>query len=59
MAIENAAPVLTEDCLRKTAGELLEMIRDNFSDSDGICFALHGAGVAEGIPDLEAFCYLR
>ncbi|MBE6712459.1 MAG: M81 family metallopeptidase [Ruminococcaceae bacterium] len=49
-----AAPVLTRECVQKMMDMILPVCEAN-KDADGVCFALHGAGVGEGIPDLEGY----
>ena len=49
-----AAPVLDRDCVQKMMDRILPVCEEN-KDADGVCFALHGAGVGEDIPDLEAY----
>ena len=50
-----AAPVLTRDCVDKMMDSILPVCRAHKDELDGICFSLHGAGVAEGIDDLEVY----
>ena len=49
-----AAPVLDKDCVQQMMDQILPVCEKN-KDADGVCFALHGAGVGEGILDLEAY----
>lgn len=55
VALQNAAPRLTKACLDKVVGTLMEGIEKYADICDGVCLALHGAGVAEGVDDLEAY----
>lgn len=55
VALQNAAPMLTKECLDKTVGELMRGIEKNADECDGVCLAIHGAGVAEGVDDLETY----
>ena len=55
VALENAAPILTKECVQQTVGTLLNLIEKHYRDCDGICMEIHGAGVAEGIPDLDTY----
>ena len=48
-----AAPVLSTDCVEKMLACILPVCEKHKHELDGICIALHGAGVAEGIDDLE------
>ncbi|MBQ3075011.1 MAG: M81 family metallopeptidase [Clostridia bacterium] len=49
-----AAPTLTRNCVQKMMDRILPVCEKN-KDADGVCFALHGAGVGEDIPDLERY----
>ncbi len=49
-----AAPILDRDCVQKMMDRILPVCEEN-KDADGVCFALHGAGVGEGILDLETY----
>ncbi|MBR5229966.1 MAG: M81 family metallopeptidase [Firmicutes bacterium] len=55
VALENAAPVLTAECVEKTVGTLLSIIENKWKECDGICMEIHGAAVAEGIHDLDTY----
>jgi len=55
VALENAAPVLTAECVKQTVGSLVSRVEAHYRDCDGICLEIHGAGVAEGIDDLEVY----
>ena len=50
-----AAPVLTRDCVDKMMEAILPVCEKHKNELDGICIALHGAGVADGIDDLELY----
>ena len=54
-AYSAAAPVLTRECVDKMLEHILPVCRAHKDELDGICMALHGAGVAEGIDDLEVY----
>ena len=54
-AYSSAAPVLTRECVDKMMQYILPVCQAHKEELDGICFALHGAGVAEGIDDLEVY----
>lgn len=54
-AYSAAAPVLTRQCVDKMMDSILPVCREHKDELDGICLALHGAGVAEGIDDLELY----
>ncbi len=49
-----AAPVLTREALDRGVGIICDVIREH-PDADGLCFCLHGAGIAEGIDDIETY----
>jgi len=55
VALQNAAPLLTKECLDKVVGTLMNELEKYADVCDGVCLALHGAGVAEGVDDLEAY----
>lgn len=50
-----AAPVLNRDCVDRMMDSILPVCRAHKDELDGICIALHGAGVGEGIDDLELY----
>lgn len=50
-----AAPVLSTSCVEKMMSYILPVCEEYKNEIDGVCIALHGAGVAEGIDDLETF----
>lgn len=50
-----AAPTLTRECVDKMMAHILPVAQKHKEEIDGVCFALHGAGVAEGIDDLESY----
>lgn len=50
-----AAPTLTKDCVDQMMAHILPVAEKHKNEIDGVCFALHGAGVAEGIDDLETY----
>jgi len=50
-----AAPVLSRDCVEKMLSHILPVCQAHKDEINGVCFALHGAGVAEGIDDLEVY----
>ena len=50
-----AAPTLTRECVEKMMAHILPVAQKHKGEIDGVCFALHGAGVAEGIDDLESY----
>lgn len=55
VAFQGVGPVLTKECFKTVFDALMERIEKHISESDGICLALHGAGVAEDIMDMEAY----
>ena len=54
-----AAPTLTAECVEKMMEHILPVAEKHKNEIDGVCFALHGAGVAEGIDDLETYVLTR
>ena len=50
-----AAPVLSTACLEQMLSYILPVCRAHKDEIDGVCMVLHGAGVAEGIDDLETY----
>lgn len=54
-AYSSAAPVLTRACVDRMMESILPVCEKHKNELDGICMALHGAGVAEGIDDLEVY----
>ena len=54
-AYSAAAPVLTRECVDRMMATILPVCEKHKHELDGICMALHGAGVAEGIDDLELY----
>ena len=54
-AYSAAAPVLTRECVDRMMESILPICEKHKDELDGICMALHGAGVAEGIDDLELY----
>lgn len=50
-----AAPVLTKDCVDRMMASIVPICQQHKDELDGICIALHGAGVGEGIDDLELY----
>lgn len=55
----SAGSVLTRDCVEQMLAPILEGLRENAGRLDGVCLALHGAGCAEGEPDLEGYTLRR
>ncbi len=55
VAFQGVGPALTKDCFDTVLGELLKRIEHFSADCDGICLALHGAGVAENADDMEEY----
>ena len=55
VAVSNPAPTLERDCVDRVMEPFLRCVRQHKDELDGMCLALHGAGVAEGIDDLEGY----
>jgi microcystin degradation protein MlrC len=53
-AFAGPSGMITKETYETLKHELITNIR-NVEDLDGICLALHGAGVAEGVDDLEGY----
>ncbi len=54
-----AAPTLTEECVNKMLEHILPVVEKHKDEIDGICMALHGAGVSEEHDDLETYVLAR
>lgn len=50
-----AAPTLSNDCVDRLLGQLLDTVKQHVHTLDGICLALHGAGCSESTDDLETY----
>ena len=50
-----AAPVLDKDCVERMLSYILPVCEAHKEEIDGICIALHGAGVSEQSDDLESY----
>ncbi|WP_164855274.1 M81 family metallopeptidase [Sinorhizobium meliloti] len=55
VAAGNTGPRLTKEAVEYTVGELVTIAEKRKGEYNGICLALHGAGVAENADDLEAY----
>jgi len=55
IAIANAGPLVTKECLDYICGELIDRLKQRKDEIDGVCLALHGAGCAETTDDLEGY----
>lgn len=53
ISVGTAGPIIARECLDLFISQILEDLRPCLPEIDGICLALHGAGVAEGITDIE------
>ena len=51
----DAGPTATREALDQALGMMLDMIKAHQDEADALCLALHGAGCAEGIDDLETY----
>ena len=54
-AYTGAAPILDRDCTHRMLESILSVCRENKGKLDGVCIALHGAGVSELSDDLEVY----
>ena len=50
-----AAPTLTRECVEKMMAHILPVAQAHRQEIDGVCLALHGAGVSEDLDDLETY----
>ncbi len=55
VALLNAGPLLTRDCVEYAVGEIIKVAKERNGEYAGICLGLHGAGCAENTDDLEAY----
>ena len=53
VAVNEAGPLILREVLDRVTGHLLNAARAHKDEIDGICLALHGAGCAEGVFDIE------
>ncbi len=53
IAIDGGA-MMTAECFESCMTHLCDQVSKNFADADGLFIAMHGAGSAEGVVDLEA-----
>jgi len=53
VAVGEAGPLILREVLDEVLEHLLEAARRNKNTLDGVCLALHGAGCAAGVPDIE------
>lgn len=53
IAIDGGA-LMTRDCFEQCMEHLCHQIQENYVGTDGLFLAMHGAGSAEGVTDLEA-----
>ncbi|MBR0140135.1 MAG: M81 family metallopeptidase [Firmicutes bacterium] len=58
VSLAGAAPVLTREALDYGVDIICDVIKKN-PDADGLCFCLHGAGIAEGVDDVESYTMRR
>lgn len=59
LAVENAGPKLSDECLYYVVDKLCVYIKKNLDKLDGICLGLHGAGVSESYEDIESYTLNR
>jgi len=55
VGLTNAIPMITKEALDYTHDVLIGYVKEHKNELDGICLAIHGAGVAEGVDDLETY----
>ena len=47
--------MMTAECLRELMGHFLPQVEAHYREAEGFFLAMHGAGSAEGVEDLEAY----
>lgn len=52
-AVENAGPILTDECHAKVMSKILPKVEQAKDEIDGICIGLHGAAISESSFDVE------
>ncbi len=55
VAYTGACPVLDRDCTERMLESILSVCRAHKDEIDGVCIALHGAGVSHDSDDLESY----
>jgi microcystin degradation protein MlrC len=55
LGIGCAGPLITAEARDRVVGQYLKILKAEADRLDGLCLALHGAGAAEGTPDLEGY----
>ncbi|MBO5652838.1 MAG: M81 family metallopeptidase, partial [Clostridia bacterium] len=55
VAYTGACPILDRDCAERMLQTILPACREHKGEIDGVCLALHGAGVSHDSDDLETF----
>jgi len=55
ISVGTAGPTISRACLDYYVDQILEDLRPCAAGLDGICLALHGAGVAQDAPDMETY----
>ncbi len=55
VALLSAAPPATKEALDYAIDTLISYVKKYHGQYDGICLGLHGAGVADGVDDLELY----
>lgn len=54
-----AGPTIDRVCMEKVADHICGELRDKAEQYDGVCCAMHGAGLAEGYEDADGFLLER
>ena len=55
IGIGHSGPLILAEVRDRVVGKYLEILSSVKDEIDGLCLALHGAGAAEGTPDLEGY----
>lgn len=55
----NAGPTISKDCIKDVVNHICSELREKENEYDGVCCAMHGAGVAEGCEDVDGFLLCR
>jgi len=57
--VVDGGPMMTARCLEACISHLCQQVAENFRQADGLFLAMHGAGSAEGVEDLEGYILER
>ncbi|MBQ3920903.1 MAG: M81 family metallopeptidase [Firmicutes bacterium] len=54
-----AGPTMAAECANYAMDHICAQAKEHLGEFDGVFFAVHGAGIAENTPDLEAWSFKR